>query len=47
MKNPREQTTIRIPAGLKKMIQQEADRKGISFNQLVLLVLKEWITPKK
>lgn len=47
MKNPREQTTIRIPAELKEMMQQEADRKGISFNQLVLLVLKKWITQKK
>lgn len=45
--NPKEQTTIRIPAELKEKIQQEAERKGMSFNQLVLLILKERITPKK
>lgn len=47
MKNQKEQTTIRIPAELKERIQQEADRKGMSFNHLVLLILKDWITPKK
>ena len=32
----REQTTIRLPAGLKEKLQQEADRLGISFNGLVI-----------
>lgn len=37
----REQTTIRLPAGLKEQLQREADRRGISFNALVLMILKE------
>lgn len=35
MKN-REQTTIRLPVQLKEQLQQEADKKGISFNGLVV-----------
>jgi hypothetical protein len=29
----REQTTIRLPAGLKEQLQREADRRGDSFNE--------------
>ena len=32
----KEQTTIRLPAKLKKQLQQEADKLGISFNGLVI-----------
>ena len=33
------QTTIRLPAELKKKLEQEADRRGDSFNGLVNLLL--------
>ena len=32
----REQTTIRLPAELKDKLRQEADRKKVSFNGLVI-----------
>ena len=37
----REQTTIRLPAELKKKLQQEADKIGISFNEIVIKLLNE------
>lgn len=37
----REQTTIRLPTGLKEQLQQEADRRGISFNALVVILLQK------
>lgn len=37
----REQTTIRLPVGLKEQLQREADRQGISFNALVIMILSE------
>ena len=37
----REQTTIRLPAELKKQLQQEADRRGISLNALVLILINK------
>lgn len=37
----REQTTIRLPASLKEQIQQEADRRGISLNALIIMILSE------
>lgn len=43
----REQITIRLPAELKERIQQEADRKGISFNQFLLLLLSEYVNAQK
>ena len=45
--NPKEQTTVRLPLELKERIQKEADRKGMSFNELVLIILNDWITPEK
>lgn len=33
----RKQTTIRLPEELKRELQREADRKGISFNAYLLL----------
>lgn len=35
----KEQTTIRLPAELKEQLQQEAERKGISLNALILMIL--------
>ena len=46
-KKEREQTTIRLPAELKDKFQQEADRRGIAFNQLVLIILNEWVKHQK
>nr|WP_296486296.1 hypothetical protein [uncultured Acetatifactor sp.] len=37
----REQTTIRLPVELKEKLQKEADRRGIGFNALVLMILSE------
>lgn len=45
--NPKEQTTVRLPLELKERIQKKADRKGMSFNELVLIILNDWITPEK
>lgn len=39
----REQTTIRLPANLKKQLQQKAAKKGLTFNQLVLIIINEYI----
>lgn len=39
----REQTTIRLPADLKEKLQQEAARRGISFNAMVLLSCQRMI----
>lgn len=36
----REQTTIRLPAELKEKLQQEADRRGNSFNETVIRLLR-------
>lgn len=38
-KEPREQTTLRLPAELKEKLQEEAARKGISFNSYILLLI--------
>lgn len=35
----RAQTTIRLPAELKERLQREADKRGISFNSLVLILI--------
>ena len=37
----REQMTIRLPAELKERIQQEADRKGISFNAEFIALIRK------
>lgn len=37
----REQTTIRLPAELKRYLQWDAERKGMSFNALILTILNE------
>ena len=35
------QTTIRLPAELKKKLEQEADRRGDSFNGLIIQLLEK------
>lgn len=42
----RKQTTIRLPAGLKEQLQQEADRRGISVNALVTVLLQKYLKIK-
>lgn len=37
------QTTIRLPADLKGRLQREADKKDISFNGLVNLLLSRGV----
>lgn len=34
-----EQTTIRIPAELKKQLEMEAERRGLSLNALIFSLL--------
>lgn len=40
-KAKKEQTTIRLPAKLKEKLQQEADRLGVSFNEMLIRLIKE------
>lgn len=35
----REQTTIRLPAELKEKLQQEAQERGISFNEYIMWLI--------
>lgn len=35
----REQTTIRLPAGVKEQLQREADRRGITLHDLIVFIL--------
>ncbi len=43
MKPEREQTTIRLPAELKRQLQQEADRRGISLKDLVVSIFYRYL----
>ncbi len=43
----REQTTVRLPNDMKEKLQKEADKRGMGFNQLVLIILNEWFIGKK
>lgn len=38
-KEPREQTTLRLPPELKEKLQEEATTKGISLNSYILLLI--------
>lgn len=40
-KTEKEQTTIRLPAGLKEQLQQEADRRAITLHDLIVFILWE------
>lgn len=35
------QTTIRLPADLKERLQREADRLGVSFNEMTIKLIQE------
>lgn len=37
----KEQITIRLPTELKEIIQAEADKKGISINAMVIILLRK------
>ena len=39
----REQTTIRLPVGLKEQVQREADRRGITVHDLLMFILADWL----
>lgn len=40
-KTEREQVTIRLPADLKLKIQQKADELGISFNAMLIILVRQ------
>ena len=40
----RRQTTIRLPAKLVNKLKQEANKKGLGFNQIVNMILREHFT---
>lgn len=37
----KEQITIRLPADMKEKVQQEADKRGISFNAMIIWFIQE------
>lgn len=39
----REQITIRLPSELKERLQKEADRLGVSFNEITIKMIHEGI----
>lgn len=46
MMDERKQTTIRLPSELKKRIQQEADKRGNSFNETIILLIQKALEEK-
>ena len=40
-KSKREQMTIRLPADLKLKIQQKADELGVSFNAMLIILVRQ------
>lgn len=43
----REQTTIRLPEELMEELKREAERRGYSFNQLVMIMITEYLNLQK
>lgn len=39
----KEQITLRLPADVKEVIKNEARKRGISFNTLILTILDDFI----
>jgi hypothetical protein len=39
----REQTTLYMPQELKAALQKEAERKGMGFNEILLIVFSDFI----
>ena len=37
----KEQTTIRLPVELKNRLAQEADKLGVSFNEMTIKLIRE------
>lgn len=37
------QFTLRLPVRLKEQLQQEADRRGVTFHDLILFILWKWL----
>ena len=37
------QTTIRLPAELKKKLEQEADKRGYTLKDLILFILWDFV----
>lgn len=42
-KEPREQTTLRLPAELKEKLQEEAARKGCPLKDLIIIILEDYL----
>ena len=43
----KEQTTLRLPKRLKERLTIEAKEKGTNFNQLVMIILGEYLNHQK
>lgn len=43
----REQTTIRLPAELKEQLQQEAEKFGISFNEIMMNAINDFLNHRE
>lgn len=39
----KEQTTIRLPAELLQQLRKQADEMGVSFNELVMIAINEFL----
>lgn len=39
----KKQITIRLPEELKKEIQKQAEQKGISLNELILIIIHQYL----
>ena len=39
----KEQTTLRLPADLKEQLAREAEKQGMGFNALVLIIIQEYL----
>ena len=42
-KEPREQTTLRLPVELKEKLQEEAKKAGMGFNAYVILIIRDYL----
>lgn len=42
-KEPREQTTLRLPAELKERLLEEAKKAGMGFNAYVILIIRDYL----
>ncbi len=42
-KKGKEQTTVRLPVELKEALTREADKRGLSFNGIVILAIEKYL----